>query len=140
MRDFKEYGRENRARQARRASSGKGNQEVHIRNLTPHDLHIESWRGNIITIPAEDAPAPRVGVVRSRWRNIDFGGEPIRVNTSSSDDVENLPERAPGTVLVVSRLVAEAAKVGRSDLMFPGELIRDDSGRVVGCRGLDRLY
>jgi hypothetical protein len=50
---------------------------------------------------------------------------------------EGLPDPEDGVILIVSALIAEHHSVEhREDLAYPGEAIRDESGRVVGCRGL----
>ena len=49
--------------------------------------------------------------------------------------VQDLPEARLDTFLIVSALVKIACP-DREDLLSPGELIRDDQGRVVGCKGL----
>lgn len=46
-----------------------------------------------------------------------------------------LPDPVPGTVHIVARVVAAQAPE-RDDLVWPDDLIRDDQGRVVGCRAL----
>lgn len=45
-----------------------------------------------------------------------------------------LPEQVPGTLYVVSRVFAAA--VPRPDLRFPGGEVRDEAGRILGCRYL----
>ncbi|MDO4872265.1 MAG: hypothetical protein Q4A27_02460 [bacterium] len=49
----------------------------------------------------------------------------------------NLPEFETGKWLIVSRVTAEAAKAsGRdtSDLLLTTDTVRDEKGRIVGCR------
>jgi hypothetical protein len=52
--------------------------------------------------------------------------------------VKNLPPARPGILIIVSRLVAEAAPE-RLDLVVPNDLIQDRNRRVVGCRSLAHL-
>ncbi len=50
--------------------------------------------------------------------------------------------RAPAVYYVVSAITADVARRnGRTteDLLTPGQQIRDDAGRVVGCRSLVRI-
>ena len=52
------------------------------------------------------------------------------------------PPRAPAVYYVVSTIAADAARRGgrtTDDLLVPGQLVRDDAGRVVGCRSLARV-
>ena len=50
-------------------------------------------------------------------------------------DVIGLEEPRDGVVYIVSGMVL-AAISGRDDVLAPGELVRDEAGRVIGCRGL----
>jgi hypothetical protein len=46
-----------------------------------------------------------------------------------------LPDEEEDTLFLVSGLVRMACP-NRPDLVSPGEPVRDDKGRVIGCRGL----
>ena len=52
--------------------------------------------------------------------------------------VEGLPDPEEGVVWIVSRVVAEAAKE-RDDLLVTDDAVRDDQGRIIGCRALARI-
>jgi len=52
-------------------------------------------------------------------------------------EVIGLPAPAEGVLLIVSALVADASP-DRLDLVSPGELVRDDKGQPVGCKGFVR--
>jgi hypothetical protein len=59
-----------------------------------------------------------------------------------AQDGHHAPPRAPAVYYVVSTLAAEAARhSGRTlaDLLVPGQQIRDEAGRIVGCRSLARV-
>lgn len=45
-----------------------------------------------------------------------------------------LPEPEAGTVLIASAMVADAVR--RPDVMSPGELVRNEAGQPIGCKGL----
>ena len=49
-------------------------------------------------------------------------------------EVTGLPAPVVGTILVVSGMVAQAAR--RDDVLSPGALVRNDQGRPIGCEGL----
>jgi hypothetical protein len=52
-------------------------------------------------------------------------------------EVEGLPEAEPDTLLLVSRIVADAGKAqGRTDLVVPHDIMRDDKGVIIGCKSL----
>jgi hypothetical protein len=60
----------------------------------------------------------------------EFAGVPLLVERLG--DPVDVPPARPMTVWVVSRLAAEAIR--RDDLVYPADVVRDDDGRVVGCR------
>jgi len=103
-------------------------------NLTPHQIHIVSPEGETIrTIEPEANPA-RVSASTETAGEVD--GVPVVHQTLG--EVEGLPEPAEETMYIVSRMVASAA-IGRGDLFVPAALVRDDSGRIVGCAALEVL-
>lgn len=101
-----------------------------IVNLTPHDIHLRTAERGLLTIPRSGIVA-RVAVREEQVRTLH--GVPVcRVSYGT---VEHLPEPSPGVWYVVSLLVRQAAP-DREDLLSPGEPIRDDAGRIVGCATL----
>lgn len=118
-------------------------------NLTPHPIVLRSATlGTRYTI-APTLPTPRAGEVRDRTDEINVevlptddkpaGFQfPVTVNNLRLGRVENLPDPRPGVLLIVSRVIAEALP-DRTDLVIPDEMIRDDQGRIVGCRALARV-
>lgn len=65
---------------------------------------------------------------------------PVQVYQATPGPVEGLPEPDPACRVryIVSRVVAEAAR-GRADLLIPDDTVRDEQGRIIGCRALARL-
>ena len=102
-------------------------------NMTPHPLNIVQRDGEILTVNPSGF-VPRCASTEELDQSIGL----IDVTRQTLGEVEGLPESLPGAFYVVSRLVASAAS-GRDDLLVPGPLVRDDQGRVVGCKGLSRL-
>lgn len=112
-----------------------------IINLTPHEVTI----GGLSIAPDGRVPRLReetreVGqlVVDRDQIEIDGDGDTIPVTETVLGQLEGLPLPVDGVVYIVSRLVAEAAP-HRDDLYFPGRLVRDKEGRVVGAASLSRL-
>ena len=62
----------------------------------------------------------------------------IDIMEKSFNEVEGLPEPQEDTYYIVSALVAGAAK-NRDDLLIPNDTVRDEQGRIVGCRSLARI-
>lgn len=101
-------------------------------NMTPHALDIIQSDGSTLTV-APSGFVPRC----SSTEVVDGAIGLINITKQTLGEVEGLPESLPGTFYIVSRLVASAAN--RPDLLVPGPLVRDDKGRVIGCKGLSRL-
>lgn len=105
-----------------------------FKNLTPHALCIVDSDGTtVLTLdkPPEGTPIPRVSTLTEKR----FEHEGVNVYASEFGDVENLPDQQEGTFLVVSALVRTACP-DRKDLLSPGQLVRDEDGKPVGCQGL----
>jgi hypothetical protein len=61
-------------------------------------------------------------------------GEVLIASSPAFGPVQGLPAPQEGVILIVSRIVAEAAKAeGRGDLVVPDGVIRDAGGGVLGC-------
>ena len=105
---------------------------VTLLNATPHALNIVQIDGSTLTLKASGI-CPRCESNELVDRAIGL----IQVTRQTLGHVEGLPDPVPGLYFIVSRLVASATK--RDDLLVPGALLRDDQGKVIGCKGLSRL-
>jgi hypothetical protein len=59
-----------------------------------------------------------------------------------AQDGHHPPPREPAVYYLVSTIAADAARrSGRTteDLLTPGQQVRDDAGRIIGCRSLARV-
>ena len=106
-----------------------------IINLTPHDINICLDGG--LTIPASGECA-RVAATTVVTDHIMVDGVRIPITRTQFGEVEGLPAPQEDTLYVVSSLVATACP-GRDDLVIPNEAVRDDKGRIIGCRSLGRV-
>lgn len=112
----------------------------YVVNLTPHPIVLRGPLGDQMILP--DGDVARVSEERrvieeDCWLGL-FVGRLTEVRVGA---IEGLPDPEPGTVYVVSRAVAEAAR-GRPDVLAPdtgGSAIRDDSGRIVAVTGFVRF-
>lgn len=103
-----------------------------IRNFTPHVVRVLD-DNNEVVVALESEGIARVS---SETKVVDtLNGVPITETVFG--EVTGLPPEAEGTYYVVSRMVASAASE-RHDLLVPGLQVRDEQGRVVGCKSLDR--
>ena len=105
-----------------------------LKNLTPHNVVIVINEETKIVIPSDGIA--RVTETKNATPSIDVDGVTVETFISSFGEVENLPPQEEGVMVIVSALVASAAK--RDDLLVPGELVRDDGGNIVGCKSLRR--
>ena len=103
-------------------------------NCTPHELriYVDESRG-AYRLLAPGKRVPRVEVQEKEVATIQ--GVPVFAGRYGA--VRDLPEPEPRTVFIVSTPV-RLALPDRTDLLSPGELVRDSQGRPVGCLGLRR--
>lgn len=105
---------------------------ANIKNLTPHDVRVLNNNNEVVvTLNSEG-----IARVSSETKVVDtLNGVPITETVFG--EVTGLPPETEGTYYIVSRMVASAASE-RHDLLVPGLQVRDEQGRVVGCKSLDR--
>jgi len=110
-----------------------------IVNLTPHPLNLmpEGPEGPVVTIPPSGQVA-RCTVDRVQVDTVTVDGISIPVNQTRFGKVENLPEPQEGTIFIVSALTAQAVPE-REDVFIPDDAVRDEQGRIIGCRALARI-
>ncbi len=96
-------------------------------NLTPHNVTI-----NGDTIPS-------TGIARCEEVTLFSDSiQGISIDAKQYGGTVGLPERDPETILIVSHIVAQQ-NPDRDDLVWPGDLVRDEQGRVTGCRAFNQL-
>ena len=105
-------------------------------NLTPHAISIfrTAEDTNPIIVPPSGTGA-RVGFRPTSSTTVDG----VTVTRSMLTGVTGLPEPEPGIWYVVSGMALDYLGVWgpqRADVLAPGELVRDEAGRPVGCLGL----
>lgn len=102
-------------------------------NKTLHDVHMMDSEGNIIkTLPKAEKPIrlePKTEIVG------DLNGFPITRTVFGA--VKNMPSTVVGTFLIVSRMILKAFP-NRTDLLTPNETVRDEKGRVIGCKSFSK--
>lgn len=103
-------------------------------NLTPHSITIMPDGSVPLTIPASGHLA------RCTTKTVHTGTVNgwIPITETEYGSVEGLPEPEQDTVYIVSALVAGRCK-DRSDIFIPNESVRDDKGRIIGCKSLGRV-
>lgn len=102
-----------------------------IINCTPHPITVHNSDGTTLNLNPSGI-IPRVQVNRTFLQKA--GG--ADVYRPDFGQLTGLPDRKTDTFFVVSSLLAASAP-DRDDLLTPGNPIRDDQGRVIGCKGLN---
>lgn len=106
-------------------------------NLTPHTITVMNDEGNIIKeFPSEGLA--RLSVKTVRGKSIVIDGVEIPTSYSEFGEVEGLPKPTYGVYYIVSSLIAGRYPL-RADLLIPNESIRDEKGRIIGCKSLGRI-
>ena len=110
---------------------------MRIVNLTPHEVKIVDGGNNVVAVFPSDGVA-RVSQCDVLVDEINS----IPVVKTEFGEVLGLPEPAEDTVFIVSRITVEVARargLNTDDLLITSGAVRDDQGRIVGCRALARL-
>ena len=95
-------------------------------NLTPHIIkEVNSGK--------EFAPSGAVARVSSEKEELQKLGE-IPVFEVTFGEVQDIPEPKEGVYYIVSGMVLSAAS-DRTDLVAPGDLVRNEEGQPIGCNG-----
>lgn len=102
---------------------------INFVNLTPHTINIHS-NGNVKNV----APSGNIARVSTNYQHYNTVGG-INIYKCVYGDVDGLPDPEENKIFVVSGVVKSAVP-NRMDVMSPGELIRDDNGKPIGCNGL----
>lgn len=104
---------------------------MNIINLTPHNLNIQAIDRTIKIYP----PSGQIARIETKREIIDVVNG-INVYRVIFGDLTELPSSKYNTIFIVSQLAKVAANaIGRYDVFSPGELVRDELGRIIGCDG-----
>lgn len=105
---------------------------MNIMNLTPHPVTFIS-NGNSVTVN----PSGIIARVSASTEIIDeINGIPV--TTTVFGEVTDLPTKENDTIYIVSSLVAQRVPE-REDVFIPNEPIRDEEGKIIGCKSLGRI-
>ena len=112
---------------------------MNIVNLTPHALNLmpEGPNGPTTTIPPSGQVA-RCATSRVQVDTVTVDGITVPVNQTRFGEVSGLPDPQPDTIYVVSALVAQAVP-DRQDVFIVDDAVRDEQGRIIGCRALAHI-
>lgn len=107
--------------------------------MTPKKIRNFTAREVVLFVNGQQKKYPSEGQARVEVNHTKEGTiEGADVIAPVYGNVTGLPPEQPDTWIIVSRMVAEELP-DRYDLIWPERTIRDDSGRVVGCRAWGRM-
>jgi hypothetical protein len=109
-----------------------------FKNFTPHEINVSSY--NDETDSNEMISFPSIGIARvgvtekhEDHARIDSNTNIVYMYSETFGQVEGLPDAENDTIYIVSRMVYDASD--RNDIVYPIGLIRDQQGKIVGCKG-----
>ncbi|MFW5434339.1 hypothetical protein [Paenibacillus apiarius] len=107
---------------------------MNIINLTPHTINImpDGPDGVVTSIPSSG----EARATTTREFIVTING--IQVYRTKFGAVQGLPEPQKDTIYIVSTITAQAVP-HRDDVFIPDDIVRDDQGRVIGCRALGKI-
>ena len=106
-----------------------------LKNLTPHEVKIFKLNGTASDLDVVIEASDTIARVSCEYIKVDKKVDGTDLYRPVSGEVTGLPDYEEGTYLLVSTMVREALPL-RSDLVSPGQLLRNDKGEVIGCLGL----
>lgn len=106
-----------------------------LKNLTPHEVCVYKLNGVTPDLDLVIEAGGAVARVSCEYMKVDKTVEGVDMYRTVFGEVTGLPDYEEGVYLLVSAMVREALPL-RSDLVSPGQLLRDDNGNVIGCLGL----
>jgi len=123
-----------------------------IVNLTPHTITLYDGDGNVLAQIPSSGTRLECEAIRKVTGTVSVEGHALPVTSVTLGELRlfdmatkqvvsvGLPPIEDGTVYLVSRIAAEAAKLaGRTeDFLVPDDTVRKD-GQVVGCKALARV-
>lgn len=113
-------------------------------NLTPHDINIcREDREIILTFPRcqDSLKLVRASVTRKTTGTVNIDGFDIDVNVTEFGNINYVPEKISDTIYIVSEIAASAINQvdsTRDDIFIVDDIIRDNEGKIKGCRALAR--
>lgn len=107
-------------------------------NLTPHAINFATADGQPIMTVEPSGTLARVTAKTVTTGEVIVDDITVPITGTTYGEVENLPAPEVGTVYIVSSLVAQRCH-NRDDVFIPNESVRDENGRIIGCRSLGRV-
>lgn len=105
-----------------------------IINLTPHAINFLREDNSVLATVEPSGTIARASQTREAVGEVNG----IVVNQCSYGSVTGLPDPQDGTIYLVSALTAQACPE-RPDVFITDDAVRDENGRIIGCRAIARI-
>ena len=105
-----------------------------IINLTPHAITFLDGNNSVLATIEPSGVVARASQTRDRVSEVNG----IPVNQCSYGAVTGLLDPQDETIYLVSALTAQACR-DRSDVFITDDAVRDENGRIIGCRAIARI-
>ena len=115
-----------------------GLKDINIINLTPHTITFITENGNLNVKPSGLVARVSAKTEETGYMYVTSFDIRIPVTTTVYGEVEGLPDPSENSIYVVSSLVAKQVPE-RKDVFIPNESVRDDQGRIIGCKSLGHI-
>lgn len=108
-------------------------------NVTPHTVgFFDEAATSLLEVPSTGLA--RVSATTTVVGYLRINGVLIPQTHTEYGEIEGLPDPVEGRIVIVSGMIVSALAqqgIRRTDLFVPGMQLRDEAGRVIGCRSLD---
>ena len=117
--------------------------KINILNCTPHPVHLMNEENEVVATFPKCEIAPRLLENSEIIETLELQSPhfvdiiQVPISKTSFGDVENLPAKSEGILLIVSRMILEACE-SRNDLIVPDGIVRNDKGHIIGCKSFAR--
>ena len=105
-----------------------------IVNLTPHTINFLAEDNSVLATVEPSGMIARAAQTREKVGEVNG----IAVNQCSYGAVTGLPDPQDDTIYLVSALTAQACR-DRNDVFITDDAVRDENGRIIGCRAIARI-
>ena len=112
--------------------------KINIVNLTPHKITFVTDKGNLSIDPSGEIARVSSTTKEVGYIYVSKFGIKIPTTTTVYGEIEGLPDPKENTIFVVSSLVAQRVPE-REDVFIPNESVRDENGRIIGCRSFGHI-
>ena len=108
-------------------------------NLTPHEVKVFVGEEVVATYPMAAHPARAKASAKAVGQVI-VEGHTLPIFFVTFGDLQDAPPVIEGTIYIVSQIAGQAMlAAGRSDFVLTHDPVRDDQGKIIGCRAFARL-